>query len=130
MAAPVAAVKAKKTKKMLSSGRAHILATFNNTLITITSSQGDVYTWSTAAKEGFKGSRKSTPFAAQTASEKAARAAFDGGVRTLEVIVKGPGPGRESALRALGGVGLQITKITDRTPIAHNGCRKPKKRRV
>ncbi|WP_342642022.1 30S ribosomal protein S11 [Rhodoligotrophos ferricapiens] len=120
----------RKERKNITSGVAHVNATFNNTMITITDVQGNAISWASAGKMGFKGSRKSTPFAAQMAAEEAARRAMDHGMRTLEVEVKGPGSGRESALRALQSVGLQITTIRDVTPIAHNGCRPPKRRRV
>ena len=109
---------------------AHVRSTFNNTMITITDAQGNAIAWSSAGTMGFKGSRKSTPYAAQMAAEDAGRKAQEHGVRTLEVQVQGPGSGRESALRALGAVGFQITAIKDVTPIAHNGCRPPKRRRV
>ncbi|MGF7163400.1 small subunit ribosomal protein S11 [Rhodoligotrophos appendicifer] len=120
----------RKERKNITSGVAHVNATFNNTMITITDVQGNTISWASAGKMGFKGSRKSTPFAAQMAAEEAARRAMDHGMKTLEVEVKGPGSGRESALRALQSVGLQITTIRDVTPIAHNGCRPPKRRRV
>ena len=111
-------------------GVAHIHASFNNTIVTITDRQGNTLSWATAGGSGFRGSRKSTPFAAQVAAERAGIAAQDYGVKNLEVFVKGPGPGRESAIRALNAVGYKITNITDVTPIPHNGCRPPKKRRV
>ena len=120
----------RREKKNIASGVAHVNATFNNTMITITDAQGNTIAWSSAGTMGFKGSRKSTPYAAQVAGEDAARKAQEHGVRTLEVEVKGPGSGRESALRALSAVGFQITAIRDVTPIAHNGCRPPKRRRV
>lgn len=120
----------KKVKRTVSDGVAHINATFNNTLITITDRQGNALAWASAGGSGFKGSRKSTPFAAQVASEAAGRSAQDYGVKNLEVRVKGPGPGRESAVRALNNVGYRITNIADVSPIPHNGCRPPKKRRV
>jgi len=120
----------RKERKNITSGVAHVNASFNNTMITITDVQGNAISWASAGKMGFKGSRKSTPFAAQMAAEEAARKAMEHGMRTLEVEVKGPGSGRESALRALQSVGLQITTIRDVTPIAHNGCRPPKRRRV
>jgi len=121
----------KKTKKAAEAhGVAHIKATFNNTNITITDVQGNVVTWSTPGGAGFKGSRKSTPFAAQMAAEKAAREAMAAGVRSVEAWVKGPGSGRESAVRSLQAAGLEITAIKDVTPIPHNGCRPPKRRRV
>ncbi len=120
----------KRVKKNVSDAVAHIHASFNNTIITITDRQGNALTWATAGGSGFRGSRKSTPFAAQVASEKAARAAQEYGVKNVDVFVKGPGPGRESAVRALNSVGFKINNITDVTPIPHNGCRPPKKRRV
>ena len=120
----------KKVKKNVQSGIAHIQSTFNNTIVTITDVSGNVISWSSAGVRGFKGSRKSTPFAAQLAAEDAGRKAMEHGVRVIEVQVKGPGSGRESALRALQAVGFQITSIRDVTPIPHNGCRPPKRRRV
>ena len=120
----------KKNKVAPESGVAHIRATFNNTIITITDLSGNVISWSSAGAQGFKGSRKSTPFAAQVAAEKAAQKAKDMGMRKLEVHVKGPGAGRESAIRSLQTVGLEISVIRDRTPIPHNGCRPRKRRRV
>lgn len=134
-AAPEAGAEAKKpkkkrTKKNVPIGIVHIHASFNNTLITITDPAGNTISWSSAGVRGFKGSRKSTPFAAQMASEDAGRKAMDQGVRTVSVYVKGPGAGRESALRALSTVGLKVTTIKDMTPIPHNGCRQPKRRRV
>ena len=120
----------KKVKKNVSEGIAHIHASFNNTIITITDRQGNALSWATSGGAGFKGSRKSTPFAAQVAAESAGRAAQEYGVKNLEVRIKGPGPGRESAVRALNNCGLKITSISDVTPIPHNGCRPPKKRRV
>src|ERR671923_1621909 len=120
----------KKAKKSVSEGIAHIHASFNNTIITITDRQGNALSWATSGGAGFKGSRKSTPFAAQVAAEKAGRVAVEHGVKNLEVRIKGPGPGRESAVRALNAVGFRITEIEDVTPIPHNGCRPPKKRRV
>ncbi len=120
----------KRVKKNVSDAVAHIHASFNNTIITITDRQGNALTWATAGGSGFRGSRKSTPFAAQVASERAARAAQEYGVKNVDVYVKGPGPGRESAVRALNAVGFKINNITDVTPIPHNGCRPPKKRRV
>ena len=120
----------KKVKKSVADGVAHIHASFNNTIVTITDRQGNTLTWATAGGSGFRGSRKSTPFAAQVAAERAGRAAQEFGVKNLEVWVKGPGPGRESAIRALNAVGFKITNISDVTPIPHNGCRPPKKRRV
>jgi len=120
----------KRERKNITSGVAHVSATFNNTMITITDAQGNTIAWSSAGGQGFKGSRKSTPYAAQIAAEDAGRKAMDHGMKTLEVEVKGPGSGRESALRALQSVGFQITSIRDVTPIPHNGCRPPKRRRV
>lgn len=120
----------KKVKKSVVDGIAHVHASFNNTIITITDRQGNVLTWATAGGSGFRGSRKSTPFAAQVAAQKAGEDAQEFGMKTLEVFIKGPGPGRESAVRALNAVGLKITNITDVTPIPHNGCRPPKRRRV
>jgi len=123
-------VKKKKVKKNIQTGMAHIQATFNNTVITITDVGGNAIAWSTAGQNGFKGSRKSTPFAAQVAAEECAQKAMEHGVRTIGVFVKGPGAGRESALRALQAAGLRVTMIRDVTPIPHNGCRPPKRRRV
>ena len=120
----------RRERKNISAGVAHVLATFNNTMITITDAQGNTIAWSSAGSQGFKGSRKSTPFAAQTAAEAAGRKAQEHGMRTLEVQVRGPGSGRESALRALSAVGFVITSIRDVTPIPHNGCRPRKRRRV
>jgi small subunit ribosomal protein S11 len=123
-------VRKTKEKKNIANGVAHIQATFNNTIVTITDISGNVIAWSTCGAKAFKGSRKSTPFAAQVAAEDAARKAQEHGMRSVEVHVKGPGSGRESALRALQAVGLNITLIKDVTPIPHNGCRPPKRRRV
>ena len=120
----------KKVKKQVAEGVVHIHVSFNNTIITITDRQGNALSWATAGGSGFRGSRKSTPFAAQVASERAATAALEFGLKSVDVMVKGPGPGRESAVRALNAVGLKVTNITDVTPIPHNGCRPPKKRRV
>ncbi len=120
----------KKVKVAPETGMAHIRATFNNTIVTITDLSGNVISWSSAGAQGFKGSRKSTPFAAQVAAEKAAGKAKEMGMKKLEVHVKGPGAGRESAIRSLQGVGMEITVIRDRTPIPHNGCRPRKRRRV
>jgi small subunit ribosomal protein S11 len=120
----------RKERKNISSGVAHVSATFNNTKITITDAQGNTISWASAGMMGFKGSRKSTPYAAQLAAEDAGKKAQEHGMKTLEVEVRGPGSGRESALRALQSVGLQITSIRDVTPIPHNGCRPPKRRRV
>jgi small subunit ribosomal protein S11 len=128
MAKPIS--KKKKVKKTVVDGIAHVHASFNNTIITITDRQGNALSWATSGGAGFRGSRKSTPFAAQVAAENAGRAALDYGLKNLEVRVKGPGPGRESSVRALHAVGYKITNITDVTPIPHNGCRPPKKRRV
>ncbi|HKJ18543.1 MAG TPA: 30S ribosomal protein S11 [Xanthomonadales bacterium] len=123
-------IKKKKINKTVVDGIAHVHASFNNTIITITDRQGNALSWATSGGAGFRGSRKSTPFAAQVAAENAGRAALDYGLKNLEVRVKGPGPGRESSVRALNSVGYKITNITDVTPIPHNGCRPPKKRRV
>ena len=123
-------VKRRREKKNIEKGVVHIQATFNNTIVTITDVNGNAISWASAGELGFKGSRKSTPFAAQSASETAAKAAIDQGLKSVEVYVKGPGSGRESAIRALEAVGLQITLIRDVTPIPHNGCRPPKRRRV
>lgn len=120
----------KKEKKNVVSGVAHVNATFNNTIITITDAQGNAISWSSSGSQGFKGSRKSTPYAAQVAAEDAAKKAVEHGMRTLEVEVCGPGSGRESALRAFQTAGLNVTTIRDVTPIPHNGCRPPKRRRV
>ena len=120
----------KRVKKQVSDGIAHVHASFNNTIVTITDRQGNALSWATAGGSGFRGSRKSTPYAAQIAAERAGEAAKEYGVKNLEVMVKGPGPGRESSIRALNAIGYKITNITDVTPIPHNGCRPPKKRRV
>ena len=120
----------KRERKNITSGVAHVNATFNNTMITITDAQGNSIAWSSAGSQGFKGSRRSTPYAAQMAAQDDARKDQDHGVKTLEVEVQGPGSGRESALRALAAVGFNITSIRDVTPMAHNGCRPPKRRRV
>ncbi len=120
----------KKVKKNIANGVVHIQSTFNNTIVTITDSVGNVVAWSSAGVQGFKGSRKSTPFAAQLAAQDAAKKAMENGMRSVEVYVKGPGPGRESALRALQSVGFNVMMIKDVTPIPHNGCRPPKRRRV
>ena len=123
-------VKRRRERKNIEKGAVHIQATFNNTIVTITDVNGNTISWASTGELGFKGSRKSTPFAAQSASETAARAAVEHGLKSVEVYVKGPGSGRESAIRALETVGLQITLIKDVTPIPHNGCRPPKRRRV
>lgn len=120
----------KKVRKNIQTGTAHIQATFNNTIVTISDLQGNALSWSSSGSKGFKGSRKSTPFAAQLAAEDAGRKAVDHGVRSVNVIVKGLGAGREAALRALGAVGIKVTQIRDVTPVPHNGCRPPKRRRV
>lgn len=120
----------KKVKKNVAEGVVHVHASFNNTIITITDRQGNALAWATSGGQGFKGSRKSTPFAAQVAAESAGRVAMEYGVKNLEVRIKGPGPGRESAVRALHGLGIKITAISDVTPIPHNGCRLPKRRRI
>ncbi len=120
----------KKTKKNIPSGIAHINSTFNNTIITITDTTGNTVSWSSSGNKGFKGSRKSTPFAAQLAAEEAGKKAMEHGMKHVEVVIKGPGNGRESAIRALGSTGLNITVIKDITPIPHNGCRPSKRRRV
>jgi len=120
----------KKVKKNVAEGVAHIHASFNNTIVTITDRQGNALSWATSGHAGFKGSRKSTPFAAQVAAERAGRAAQECGVKNIEVRIKGPGPGRESAVRALNAIGLKISSISDVTPVPHNGCRPPKRRRV
>src|SRR5512144_258560 len=129
MAKPVTKTR-KRVKKNVVDGIAHIHASFNNTIITITDRQGNALAWSTSGGSGFRGSRKSTPFAAQVAAEKVGNAVKEFGVKNLEVNVKGPGPGRESAVRSLNAAGFKSTSITDVTPIPHNGCRPPKKRRV
>ncbi|HWS02593.1 MAG TPA: 30S ribosomal protein S11 [Gammaproteobacteria bacterium] len=129
MAKPAARVK-KKVKKNVVDGVVHVHASFNNTIITITDRQGNALSWATSGGSGFRGSRKSTPFAAQVAAERAGKAAQEYGLKNVEVMVKGPGPGRDSAVRALHNVGFKVTNIQDVTPIPHNGCRPPKKRRV
>jgi small subunit ribosomal protein S11 len=121
---------AKKSKRTLSAGQVHIFATFNNTIVTVTDTEGNTVAWGSAGSAGFKGSRKSTPFAARLAAEQAIKAAMSMGLQEAELFVKGPGPGRESAIRAVQAMGLKITAISDVTPIPHNGCRPPKKRRV
>ena len=123
-------IKKRREKKNIERGAAHISATFNNTIVTITDIHGNAVSWASAGEMGFKGSRKSTPFAAQSASEAAAKKAIDHGMKTVEVYVKGPGSGRESSIRALQTTGLEISLIKDVTPIPHNGCRPPKRRRV
>lgn len=123
-------VKKKKVRRNIPLGVAHIQSTFNNTVVTITDINGEVISWSTAGAKGFKGSRKSTPFAAQVAAEECSKKALDAGMKTVAVLVKGPGAGRESAIRAIGASGLRIAMIKDVTPIPHNGCRPPKRRRV
>jgi len=120
----------KKVKKVVVDGIAHVHASFNNTIITLSDRQGNVLSWATSGGAGFRGSRKSTPFAAQVAAEAAGKTALEFGLKNLEVRIKGPGPGRESSVRALNALGYKITNITDVTPIPHNGCRPPKKRRV
>ena len=120
----------KKVKKSVVEGIAHVHASFNNTIITITDRQGNALSWATSGGAGFKGSRKSTPFAAQVAAEAVGKAAQEFGVKNIEVRIKGPGPGRESSVRALNSIGLKITSIQDVTPVPHNGCRPPKKRRI
>ena len=123
-------VKKRRERKNIEKGAAHIRSTFNNTIITITDVNGNTVSWASSGAMGFKGSRKNTPYAAQTAAEAAAKGAMENGMKTVEVYVKGPGAGRESAIRALEAVGLSITLIKDVTPIPHNGCRPPKRRRV
>jgi len=120
----------RRERKNVVIGRAHVQSTFNNTIISITDPAGNVVSWGSAGAQGFKGSRKSTPYAAQVTAESAARRAMEHGMRSVEVYVRGPGSGRESAIRALQSVGLEVTAITDVTPIPHNGCRPPKRRRV
>ncbi len=120
----------RRVKKNIESGIAHIRSTFNNTIVTITDTQGNALSWSSAGALGFRGSRKSTPFAAQMAAEAAAKTSMEHGIKTLEVTVKGPGSGREAAIRALQAAGLDVTAIKDVTPVPHNGCRPPKRRRV
>ena len=130
MAKPTRTKTKKKVKKQVADGIAHVHASFNNTIITITDRQGNALGWATSGGSGFRGSRKSTPFAAQVAADRVGQAVKEFGLRNLDVNVKGPGPGRESAVRALNNAGFKITSITDVTPIPHNGCRPPKKRRV
>lgn len=124
------AIKRRKDRKNIEKGAAHICSSFNNTIVTITDVKGNTLSWASAGELGFRGSKKSTPFAAQTAAETAAKAAMEHGLKTVEVYVKGPGTGRESAIRALQTAGLDVTMIKDVTPIPHNGCRPPKRRRV
>ena len=121
--------RARKAKKHLVEGVIHVHASFNNTIITITNRQGDVYAWSSAGASGFRGARKSTPYAAQVAAEKAIKSAIDMGLKNVDINVSGPGPGRDSAVRALGNMDVKVGNITDVTPLPHNGCRPPKKRR-
>ena len=131
MAKPAAAARTrKKERKNITSGVAHVAATFNNTMITITDAQGNAIAWSSAGSQGFKGSRKSTPYAAQVTAEATAKKALEHGMRSIEVFVRGPGAGREAAIRSLQATGLEVSAITDVTPIPHNGCRPPKRRRV
>ena len=130
MAKTVAKTTRKKVKKTVIDGVAHIYASFNNTIVTITDRQGNTLSWATSGGSGFRGSRKSTPFAAQVAAEAAGKMAQECGVKNIEVRIKGPGPGRESAVRALNSVGFKITSISDVTPVPHNGCRPPKRRRI
>ncbi|MBQ0014915.1 MAG: 30S ribosomal protein S11 [Clostridia bacterium] len=124
------ATRRRRDRKNVDRGAAHIQSTFNNTIVTITDTQGNAVSWASAGEMGFRGSKKSTPFAAQTAAEVAAKTAVDQGMKTVEVYVKGPGAGREAAIRALQTAGLEVTSIKDVTPIPHNGCRPPKRRRV
>ncbi len=121
---------ARKVKRTLSAGQVHIAATFNNTIVTVTDVQGNTVAWGSAGSAGFKGSRKSTPFAARLAAEQAIKTAMSMGLQEVHIFVKGPGPGRESAIRAVQSMGLKVNSITDTTPVPHNGCRPPKKRRV
>ena len=131
MAKPAAANKTKKKiKRVITDGIAHVHASFNNTIITITDRQGNALSWASSGGQGFKGSRKSTPFAAQVASEVAGRAAIDQGIKNVDVEIKGPGPGRESSVRALAALGIRINSISDVTPVPHNGCRPQKRRRI
>jgi small subunit ribosomal protein S11 len=127
---PVAAKTKKKANRVVTDAIVHVQASFNNTVVTITDRQGNALSWATSGGAGFRGSRKSTPFAAQVAAEKAGRAAQEYGVKSVEVRIKGPGPGRESAVRSLNALGYKVTNIVDVTPIPHNGCRPPKRRRV
>ena len=121
---------AKKAKRSLSSGQVHVFASFNNTIVTVTDTSGNTVAWGSAGSAGFKGSRKSTPFAARLAAEQAIKAAQQMGLQEADLVVKGPGPGRESAIRAVQSMGIKVRSIQDKTPVAHNGCRPPKKRRV
>ena len=130
VAAKKTVVRKRRERKNIERGAVHIQSTFNNTIVTITDTQGNAISWASAGEMGFRGSKKSTPFAAQTAAEKAANAAKEHGLKSVEVYVKGPGAGREAAIRALQAVGLEVTLIKDVTPIPHNGCRPPKRRRV
>ena len=130
MAAPKKVIKRRRELKKVDKGQVHIKSSFNNTIVTVTDMAGNAISWASAGELGFKGSRKSTPFAAQSAAETAAKIAVDHGMKSVEVYVKGPGSGRESAIRALAAVGLEVTLIKDVTPIPHNGCRPPKRRRV
>ena len=123
-------VRRRRERKNIERGAVHIQSTFNNTIVTITDTQGNAISWASAGEMGFKGSKKSTPFAAQTAAETAAKAAMEHGLKTVEVYVKGPGSGREAAIRALSAAGLEVVSIRDVTPVPHNGCRPPKRRRV
>ena len=130
MAANKKVVRRRRERKNIEKGQVHIRSSFNNTMVTVTDLQGNAISWASSGEMGFRGSRKSTPFAAQTAAETAAKAAMEHGLKTVEVYVKGPGQGREAAIRALQGVGLEVTLIKDVTPVPHNGCRPPKRRRV
>ena len=130
MAKPAATKTKKKIKRVITDGVAHVHASFNNTIVTITDRQGNALSWATSGGAGFRGSRKSTPFAAQMAAEAAGRRAMDHGMKRVDVFVKGPGSGRETAIRSLGALGLEIGPISDVTPVPHNGCRPPKRRRV
>lgn len=121
---------AKKAKRALSSGQVHVFASFNNTIVTVTDTSGNTIAWGSAGSAGFKGSRKSTPFAARLAAEQAIKAAQQMGLQEVDLVIKGPGPGRESAIRAVQSMGIKVRSIQDKTPVAHNGCRPPKKRRV
>src|SRR6201994_3287120 len=127
---PVAVKTKKKAKRVVTDGIVHVQASFNNTVVTITDRQGNALSWATSGGAGFRGSRQSPPFAAQVAAEQAGRVAQESGVKTVEVRIKGPGPGRESAVRSLNALGIKVTNIVDVTPIPHNGCRPPKRRRV